>query len=188
MYTDEGSTGITFENNLVFNTKDGSFHQHYGKDNIVRNNILVDSRERQVVITRAEAHQSLAFERNIIVWKTGPALSGAWGKARTASGGNCWHNTAGGPMDFMGKSLADWQATGQETGSIAADPLFVDAANGDYRLRENSPALALGFQPFDYRKAGVYGSAAWIDLARNATFPPTGTPPVPKPGPKASVE
>jgi hypothetical protein len=166
LYTDEGSTGITFEDNLVYNTKDGSFHQHYGKENIVRNNILVNSRERQVVVSRAEPHQSIRFERNIIVWKTGPALSGAWGKAKTVSGSNCWFNSAGAPIEFMGKPLAEWQKAGHETGSIIADPLLTDPANGDFRVKPGSPALALGFKPFDYSRAGVYGDAAWIARAK----------------------
>jgi hypothetical protein len=177
MYTDEGSTGILFENNLVYNTKDGSFHQHYGKENVVRNNILVDSRERQVVISRAEPHQSISFERNIIVWKTGPALSGAWGKAKTVSGSNCWFNSAGTPIEFMGKSLTEWQKAGHEEGSIIADPLFVDAARGDFRLKPGSPALALGFKSFDWSKAGVYGDAAWIAKARDVTYPSFEVPP-----------
>jgi hypothetical protein len=177
LYTDEGSTGILFENNLVYNTKDGSFHQHYGKENIIRNNILVDSRERQVVISRAEPHQSISFERNIIVWKTGPALSGAWGNAKTVSGSNCWFNSDGAPIEFMGKSLAEWQKAGHEMGSIVADPLFVDVASGDFRLKPDSPALALGFKPFDGSKAGVYGDADWIAKARDVTYPQLELPP-----------
>jgi hypothetical protein len=172
MYADEGSTGILFENNLVYNTKDGSFHQHYGRENVIRNNILVDSRERQVTISRAEPHQSISFERNIIVWKTGPALSGASGNATTVSGSNLWFNSTGAAIDFMGKSLTEWQQAGHEQGSIIADPLFVDAARGDFRLKPGSPALALGFRPLNESKAGVYGDAAWIAKARNVTYPP----------------
>jgi hypothetical protein len=35
-----------------------------------------------------------------------------------------------------------------------ADPLFRDPANGDYTLKPGSPALALGFQPFDLSGVG----------------------------------
>ncbi|MDP6491570.1 MAG: right-handed parallel beta-helix repeat-containing protein [Kiritimatiellia bacterium] len=38
--------------------------------------------------------------------------------------------------------------------SIVADPLFVDAANGDYRLQATSPAHGLGFQPIDIAAIG----------------------------------
>jgi len=47
------------------------------------------------------------------------------------------------PLDF-----AAWQQhSGDKTG-IIADPLFMDPKRGDFRLRPNSPALALGFVPF----------------------------------------
>jgi hypothetical protein len=36
-----------------------------------------------------------------------------------------------------------------------ADPMFVDAANGDYHLKPESPALKLGFKNFDVRRAGL---------------------------------
>ena len=33
-------TGILLENNVAYHCTDAGFHQHYGRDNIVRNNLL----------------------------------------------------------------------------------------------------------------------------------------------------
>ena len=181
LYADEGTTGIVFENNLVHDTKDGSFHQHFGRDNVVRNNVLVDSRERQVVLTRAEPHRSLSFTGNVVAWRTGAAISGSWDRAVTETGGNCWWRADGGPVDFLGSTLAQWQAAGHERGSVVADPRFVAAARHDYRLAAGSPALAAGFQPVDWSAAGVRGDAAWLTLARE----PVPEPPEPPPPPLA---
>ena len=38
---------------------------------------------------------------------------------------------------------------------VGEDPGFVDAQNGDYRLREDSPALALGFEPIPFDQIGL---------------------------------
>jgi hypothetical protein len=38
---------------------------------------------------------------------------------------------------------------GNEVHSITSDPLFMDAPKGDFRLASNSPALKLGFRPFE---------------------------------------
>ena len=35
-----------------------------------------------------------------------------------------------------------------------ADPLFVNPEQGDFTLRSESPALALGFQPIDLSQVG----------------------------------
>jgi hypothetical protein len=40
--------------------------------------------------------------------------------------------------------------------SLAADPLLVDPAHGDFALRFGSPALQVGFVPFDIRGAGRF--------------------------------
>jgi hypothetical protein len=38
--------------------------------------------------------------------------------------------------------------------SVLAAPLLMDPAKSDFRLRENSPALKLGFVPLDLTRVG----------------------------------
>jgi hypothetical protein len=78
LYADEGSTGILFENNLVYRVHDGCVHQHYGKENLFRNNILAFSEQGQIAATRAEKHLSFTLERNIIYWDQDALLGGNW--------------------------------------------------------------------------------------------------------------
>jgi hypothetical protein len=64
---------------------------------------------------------------------------------------------------FIAKDVrfSDWtKARGRDedaydANSIVADPLFVDADNGDFRLKPESPALKLGFQSIDISRIGV---------------------------------
>lgn len=48
---------------------------------------------------------------------------------------------------------------GNDRYSIVADPLFVDAAGGDYRLQQASPARALGIEGVDQCSIGTSGNA-----------------------------
>lgn len=167
LYTDEGSSGIRMENNLVYHVKSGGFHQHYGRENIIRNNILAFSKLYQVQATRVEEHLSFTFDRNIIYYREGVLLHGPWEKVRTEMDRNCYFHAGGGEVSFGGKTLAQWQQLGRDKDSLIADPLFVDAEALDFRLRPESPVFEMGFEPFDFDRAGVYGDPQWVALAKS---------------------
>jgi hypothetical protein len=51
-------------------------------------------------------------------------------------------------------TLEDWQELGLDRHSLNEDPRFVDSENDDFRLREDSPAFELGFEPIDLSEVG----------------------------------
>jgi hypothetical protein len=173
IYTDEGSTHVIIENNVVYRTKCGGFNQHYGRENTVRNNILAYSRENQISRGRVEGHISFYFERNIVYWEEGPLLSGNWDfqpyDAIMSPYGTAHRDSVTFVMDynlywnpkasadtitFAGRTFNEWKARGLDIHSLMADPLFVDPAHDDFTLRPESPAFALGFRPIDLRDVG----------------------------------
>ncbi|MCM2373650.1 right-handed parallel beta-helix repeat-containing protein [Aporhodopirellula aestuarii] len=172
LYPDEGSSHIVFENNLVYDVRDGGFHQHYGRENIVRNNILAFSQEGQVAVSRAEPHLSFTFERNLVLFDEGRLLgySGWKNGSRVAMNHNLYWRVGGQPFDFAGKDWDQWRADGHDTDSVVADPMFVDAATRDFRLQPDSPAKQIGFAPFDTKSAGVQGDPSWKKLAASTKF------------------
>jgi hypothetical protein len=174
MYNDEGSTGIVWENNLVHDTQSAGYHQHYGRDNLVRNCILARGAEEQIRWSRPETFHAFTFEQNIVLSGEGKLLAHIdknWLSENVTLDRNVYWKPGGEPLSFAGKTFAEWQATGHDRDSVVADPLFVDAAHGDWTLRPESPALKLGFVPFDWKKAGVTGDAAWRQIAATE-FPP----------------
>ena len=154
IYTDEGSSQILIENNVVYRTQDGSFHQHYGRDNIVRNNIFAFGQEAQLRRTREEPHRSFTFERNIVYWEGGKLLDGAWSDGHFQFDHNLYWQSGEQPILFVNDSMTEWQRHGQDAHSLVADPLFTDSKHDDFSLKPASPAAQIGFRPIDLRQMG----------------------------------
>lgn len=193
LYTDEGSTGVTMENNLVHDTSESTFHQHYGKWNQISNNIFAFGEKAQIQRSRPEKHCSFAYERNIVVHDRGELLHGSWYNWEPGTlemRQNLYWRLDGKPPQFLDTDLAGWQKrSGRDEGSIVADPLFIDAAKRDFRLKPESPALKLGFKPFDFTQAGVRGGAdsGWRKLAASLSFPQWAETTQPWPMPEFSL-
>jgi len=165
LYTDEGSSDITMKNNLVYNTKTGGFHQHYGRENNITNNIFAFADMYQVQATRVEDHLSFSFENNIVVGKEGQMLAGPWKEIQVNMDNNCYWYNGNQSFNFVGLSFEEWKAqTGHDQNSIIVDPGRININEGTYTLNEGI-AEKIGFTPFDPGEAGVYGTSEWKEKA-----------------------
>ena len=165
LYTDEGSYGIRMENNLVYHCKNAGFHQHDGKENIIRNNIFALNKLSQLQLTRVEDHLSFSFVNNIVYFDDGllymDMIKGAWQNAQTVIDRNCFWDVRTKNPDFQGHSFSEWKKLGKDKHSIVADPAFVNPRDFDFRFRNTKTVKKIGFKPFDYSQAGVYGDPQW---------------------------
>ena len=153
LYTDEGSSHIVMENNLVYNCKDAGFHQHYGKENIIRNNIFAFNVRSQVMLSRIEKHQSLSFIRNIVYFDNGDIfketyVKDSWLKAIMKVDSNCYWDLRTSTPRFFGLSLSEWQKTGKDRHSIITDPLFVDPKIFDFHFKNRKVSKKDRFHTF----------------------------------------
>lgn len=179
IYLDEGSSEMTVENNLVYRCTTHSFNVNYGRNNVARNNIfgpILDAGAPLLRCGRMEPHLSMTLTGNILLWDVGELVDQAWPLANCVLDTNLYWNLAGRAPKFGALDFAGWQKTGQDHGSLVADPLFQDPANGDYRLKPDSPAAKIGFKPFDYTQAGRLTNRTvtpnWAAVFAPATPPP----------------
>jgi hypothetical protein len=155
IYNDEGSSHILVENNVVYRTKSNGYNQHYGEDNIVRNNIFAFGGEAQFSRGRAENHTSFQFTNNIVFFDSqGAVLAGSWEKLGAEIDRNLYYNRSGESLEFAGDSLDRWRERGPDRNSIVENPGFADADSGNFSLAGDSPAFRIGFRPFDLTDVG----------------------------------
>lgn len=154
IYFDEGTTHMVARDNVVFRTKSAGFHQHYGRENLVENNIFAYGREAQIMRTRPEEHLSFTFGRNIVLYKDAPLLGSNWSGDNYRLDHNLYWNESGQQPQFAQWSLEEWRAKGQDVNSLIAPPHLANPAGGDFRLTEQTPADEIGFRAFDQSKYG----------------------------------
>jgi hypothetical protein len=142
---DDGSSNYLITNNLCLH---GGIKNREGFGRVVENNILVDGSFDPHVWFAGSGD---IFRRNIV-----------WTAYRPA---NMHRPPWGADMDF--NLVQDYGATtsaaatqlqlqsGRDKHSIVADAQFVDPAHGDYRVKDGSPAPALGFVNFPMDEFGV---------------------------------
>ena len=158
IYLDEGSSEMLVENNLVYDCSSETFHQHYGRDNIVRNNIFAFGGEGAFIITKNEEHNSLTLTNNILVVDDATIYAFDTERDWFIDDSNLYWDYKRGRNVYSGhttklfdrKSLVILTAQGYYNNAVYEDPLFKDAENRDFTLAENSPALETGFVPFAY--------------------------------------
>lgn len=174
LYTDEGSSNIRMEYNLVYNTKTGGFHQHFGKNNIINNNIIALNKKHLVQNSKIEDHLSFEFKHNILLSDGETFFQGCWKKGNIEMDNNCYWSLRNDKNPFMistGQygskpidtlSFKQWQETsGRDKNSVFRDPGFKNPKKYDFKIKNNAVIQQIGFIPFDYEQAGVTGNKQW---------------------------
>ncbi len=156
-----GGNGRGVHSNVVYNTYLGGFMIGGGQDNICENNVFVDGRTTQIYFCpwiKMRHHFPMdgnRIERNVIaysapnayLYKLSPRFQDHFARFRNNL---VFHD--GGPLYVQaGKQPKDgswpaWLERGQGEDTLVADPLFVDPAGRDYRLKPESPAFKLGIK------------------------------------------
>ena len=188
VYLDDYTSGVHVYGNLIVRTYLGGVMIHGGQDNFIENNLIVDGKAYQMQYAPIDSVDSGRTPgdpdpsvwlmtgnrclRNIFAWSDPDSkwlVGGKWEQIIKESDYNLlWHG--GQPVTTNQASVADgdywaaWHKLGFDEHSVIADPGFVNPRQDDYRLRQDSPALKLGFKPLPVDKMGLYKSpdrATW---------------------------
>lgn len=134
---DDGSSNYHIYNNLCLH---GGLKLREGFARTVENNIMVNNTFHPHVWF-ANSHD--IFRHNIVTTPYRPIQVNEWGKETDTN------------FFVTKQGLEQAQKRGTDLHSLYGDPLFIAPEKGDYRVKENSPALKTGFRNFDMEHFGV---------------------------------
>lgn len=154
IYLDEGSAGITVENNVIANTLSPGFVMHFGTHNVVRNNVFAFGSQGGFAVNRIEFHNSVIFENNIFLLNDVPfAENSLWRLLNCAvlNDNLVWDIANPEPYitgdDKVKIPVSEAVKNYPIFNLVVADPMFEDYKNLDFTLKEGSPAEKIGFRP-----------------------------------------
>jgi hypothetical protein len=157
---DDGSSNYQIYNNLMLNR---GLKLREGYHRTITNNIILSS---SIHPHCWYPDSKDVIKNNIISTSYKPAImekciapDGKWGKEIDNNLFLC-----------ETKSMARFAVNGCDKNSVFADPQFVDAKSGDFRVKENSPALKMGFVNFSMNQFGVQ-KAALKQIAKTPELP-----------------
>lgn len=169
IYLDEGTSHLLIEHNLVHDTKDAPFNIHFARENVVRYNIFARGANALASVSRIEPGQiSANFFNNIVLGPSRSLFSGQYkgdiADGALVSNANCFWtpdgrlptsvNPQGAERGLKEKiSWTAWRKAGHDSLSVVADPGLTEGKE-TWRLARRSPALKLGFKPWDWSGCG----------------------------------
>jgi hypothetical protein len=101
--------------------------------------------------------QTGVFYRNVFLYNSDQCklfVPDTWPNFDIVMDYNLYWDESGKAPKFLGMGIDEWRKHGQDADSIVGDPMFVDAAKGDFRLKPESPAFKLGFKQIDVSTVG----------------------------------
>lgn len=178
IYLDNMSSQTTVVGNVVVRSHRGVWI-NWGGSNLVEGNVFTGNRSAQIFINLwrqgmgARNHGVNRLTRNVIVSSqpATPVLDfGGW-RAKTAdvySDHNCvWSGGASPVVAGIGgapeASWKAWQQTGQEEGTLVADPRLMDPVEDGFPATPSDPAGQLKLTPLDMSRVGVKGYQASVE-------------------------
>ena len=161
---DDGSSNYEIRNNLCLS---GGIKNREGFFRVVENNIMVNNSYHPHVWY---GHSQDKFSHNIVFTAYRPVMKSPWGLGALEIDYNLLQSAGTEPVPAVGLK----QQTGRDEHSLIANAQFMDPATGDYRVKEGSPALGLGFTNFPMDQFGVV-SPRLKQKARTPVLPVPGT-------------
>ncbi|VGO18302.1 hypothetical protein [Pontiella sulfatireligans] len=173
---DDGSTNFRIYNNLTIGC---GIKVREGFYRTVENNVMI-------CVGRSVPTKNISFDQNEDVWRRNIVVNLNAPMFMTVT--ERTHLRESKQIDYncffydgeTARAYSKVREPGVNVNSIVADPMFVNPAEGDYRVKDDSPALKLGFKNFPMNDFGVT-SPRLIQLLPKRTFPQlSGGTPLPK--------